>query len=133
MLGVMDESRLKKMRPFADLSIEDLGLLSRFCEEYEAPAGTTLVAQGDFGYEFIVIEEGTAEVVRDGERIDAIDAGDFFGELATLEPGALRNASVVASSPVRIVAITAHNMRMLRERMPVLAEQIDAVVVERTH
>jgi hypothetical protein len=32
------------------------------------------VSQGDYGYEFIVIEEGTVDVYLDGERIDSVAA-----------------------------------------------------------
>ena len=129
----MDESRLQQISLFSALAADDLKALSRVVEEYSEPEGTTLVGQGDFGYEFIVLEEGTADVIRNGEKIDTLGPGDFFGELAVLKPSELRNASVVASSPVRIVAITAHNMRVLRERMPLLAEQMDRVVPDRTH
>jgi CRP-like cAMP-binding protein len=128
----MDESRLQEIGLFSALSAEDLRAVSRVAEDYSEPAGTTLIGQGDFGYEFIVLEQGTAEVIRDGETIDTLGPGDFFGELAALRPGKLRNASVVASSPVQIVAITAHNMRVLRERMPPLAKQIDSVIADRT-
>lgn len=128
----MDASRLQQISLFSALDADDLKALSRVVEEYAEPEGTTLVGQGDFGYEFVVLEEGTAEVIRNGEKIDAIGPGDFFGELAVLKPTEMRNASVVASSPVRILAITAHNMRVLHEQMPRLAEQIDSVVADRT-
>ena len=62
--------------------------------------------QGDYGYEFMVIEEGTVDVFRDGERIDSMGPGDFFGELAVLDDGK-RDASVVATLPVRVVTLTA--------------------------
>ena len=99
-------------------------------EEYSEPAGTTLIGQGDYGYEFIILEEGTVEVVHDGERVDGMGPGDFFGE-ASLSAGALRNSSVVATSPVRILALSAHNIRVLHEQIPALAAQIDSASAER--
>ncbi len=99
-------------------------------EEYSEPAGTTLIGQGDYGYEFIVLEEGTVEVIHDGERVDEMGPGDFFGE-ASLRAGALRNSSVVATSPVRILALSAHNIRVLHEQIPALAAQIDSASAER--
>jgi hypothetical protein len=71
----MDESRLKQIRPFAGLSIAERKLLALVVDEFRAPAGTTLVSQGDYGYEFMVIEEGTVDVIRDGERIATMGPG----------------------------------------------------------
>src|SRR6476660_1969195 len=109
----MDPARLRTLQPFAGLSESELEAVARVAEEYEEPAGTTLIREGDYGYELIAIEDGTADVVREGAVVDKIGPGDFFGEVAMLEKGRTRNASVVATSPVRIIAITRHHMRVL--------------------
>jgi len=119
----MNESRLQSIAPFAELSRDELRMLAAVVEEYSEPAGTALIGQGDYGYEFIVIEDGTVDVIRDGETVDGMGPGDMFGE-AALRAGALRNASVVASSPVRFLALSAHNIRVMSDRIPALAEQI---------
>jgi cAMP-dependent protein kinase regulator len=129
----MDDSRLSRIAPFMGLSTAERRMLARVVDEINAPAGATLVTQGDYGYEFMVIEEGTVDVFRNGERIDAMGPGDFFGELAVLGGGAERNATIVATSPVRLLTLTAHYMRDLRERMPRIGEQIDSVIAARTH
>ncbi len=129
----VDESRLKQIKPFAGLSTAERKELARVVDEFSAATGSTLVSQGDYGYEFMVIEEGTADVFRDDERIDSIGPGDFFGELAVLDDGSRRNASIVATSPVRVVTLTAHYMRVVRERMPRIGDQIDRVIADRTH
>ena len=67
--------------------------------------------EGSSGYEFIVIEQGTAEVTRQGRPINHLAEGAFFGELAVLGDGTPRTASVTATSPVRGLAFTAHFMR----------------------
>jgi CRP-like cAMP-binding protein len=128
----MNEARLEQIRPFAALSPAERKMLARVVDEFSAAAGTTLVSQGDYGYEFMVIEEGTVEVIRDGRSVDTMGPGDFFGELAVLAAGGERNASVVATSPVRIITLTAHDMRSVRERMPRVGEQIDSVIAART-
>jgi len=128
----MEESRLAALRPFAGLSSGDRKMLARVMDELSFPAGATLVNQGDYGYEFMVIEEGTVDVVRDGIRVDEMGPGDFFGEVAVLTVGGQRNATIVATMPVRVLTLTAHYMREVRERMPGVGEQIDHVVAERT-
>ena len=60
--------------------------------------GKHLVDEGDYAYEFMAIEEGTAEVRRGDEKLAELGPGDFFGEMGLL--GARRrNATVIATSP----------------------------------
>ncbi len=129
----MEASRLENIAPFAGLTPAEREMLARVMDEFSAPAGTTLVSQGEYGYEFMVIEDGTVDVIRDGELVDTMGPGDFFGELAVIAAGGQRNATIVASSPVKILTLTAHYMRVVRERMPRIGEQIDAVIAERSH
>ena len=43
-----------------------------------------LFEQGSIPYEMFVIEEGTAEVTKDGEAVGTIGPGDVVGEIALL-------------------------------------------------
>jgi cAMP-dependent protein kinase regulator len=129
----MDEARLRQIQPFADLSTAERKMLARVVDELSMPEGATLVRQGDYGYEFMVIEEGTVDVLHNGEQIDTMGPGDFFGELAVLDDGGLRNATIVATSPVRLITLTAHYLRVVRERMPQIGEQIERVCADRRH
>jgi len=128
----MEASRLENVAPFVRLTPAEREMLARVMDEFSAPAGTTLVSQGEYGYEFMVIEDGTVDVIRDGALVDAMGPGDFFGELAVIAAGGQRNATIVATSPVKILTLTAHYMRVVRERMPRVGEQIDAVIAERS-
>ena len=129
----MEASRLENVAPFVRLTPAEREMLARVMDEFSAPAGTTLVSQGEYGYEFMVIEDGTVDVILDGELVDAMGPGDFFGELAVIAAGGQRNATIVATSPVTIMILSAHHMRTIRQRMPRVGEQIDAVIAERTH
>ena len=129
----MEASRLENVAPFSGLTPAERQMLARVLDDFSAPEGTTLVSQGEYGYEFMVIEDGTVDVIRDGERVDTMGPGDFFGELAVIASGGQRNATIVATSPVKILTLSAHYMRVIRERMPRIGEQIDAVIAERTH
>ena len=129
----MDESRLQSLRPFEGLTTAERRTLARMLDEFSAPAGTTLVEQGDYGYEFMIIEQGTVDVLCDGERIDSMGSGEFFGELAVLQAGGQRNATIVATSDVRLLTLTAHYMRVVRDTMPLVAQRIDDVTAKRRH
>jgi CRP/FNR family cyclic AMP-dependent transcriptional regulator len=108
----MDVGRLRKIPVFADVSDDDLRRIATFATEDSAPAGTTLVREGDYSTELIAIEEGTAEVRHDGRLLASLGPGDVFGETGVLE-GGLRNASVVATSPLRIVKLTTWDIKRL--------------------
>jgi CRP-like cAMP-binding protein len=99
-------------------------------DEISAEAGETIMRQGDPGYEFVMIEEGTADVFRNGERVNTVGPGDFCGELAILGDGVSRTASVVATSDLRGLVLTAHFMREMRERLPSVGARIDQVAAE---
>ena len=48
------------------------------------PAGTEVIKQGDVGDRFYVVDAGSFSVEIDGEHIETIDEGGFFGEIALL-------------------------------------------------
>jgi CRP/FNR family transcriptional regulator, cyclic AMP receptor protein len=131
-MGSDGASRLEKIGLFANLSTGQRRMLARLVDEVTAAAGETIMREGDFGYELLMIEDGTAEVLRDGSRINALGPGDFFGELAVLSDGGVRTATVVATSPLCAIGLTAHFMREVRERMPTVGEQIDRAAAERS-
>ena len=84
---------------FAPLSLVVLEQLAQGITVERAPAGATLIAQGEAGDAYWLVTEGSAEVVRDGRVLRAIGPGDGFGEIALLEHRP-RTASVVATTPV---------------------------------
>ena len=121
----MDAGRLRNIPVFADTSEADLRRIATFATEDSAPAGTTLVREGDYSTELIAIEEGTAEVRHDGRLLASLGPGDVFGETGVLEQG-LRNASVIATSPLRIVKLTTWDIKRLTpETVQRLRELVD--------
>ena len=65
----MDPARLKKIPVFADLGDEQLGHIAALAAEVSVPAGKELVREGDYSYDVLAIEEGTARVDRHGEHL----------------------------------------------------------------
>jgi len=47
-------------------------------------AGTEVIRQGDVGDRFYIVDAGTFAVEIDGRRIDTVEEGGFFGEIALL-------------------------------------------------
>jgi CRP-like cAMP-binding protein len=126
----MDPKRLKDVPLFQGLSGKDLSQLGQWTDEVDIPQGKHLAEQGTFAYEFFVIEDGTAEVTRDGESVGTLGAGDFFGEIGLLE-SERRTATVVATSPMRLVVMTGRDFTHMESEMPHVAEQVRQRIQER--
>ena len=83
--------------------------------------------EGDYSTELIGIEEGTADVIRDGNTIASLAQGDVIGEmgLLTREP---RNASVIATSPMRVLKLTHWEVKRMSADT---VKRIEEVIQER--
>jgi adenylate cyclase len=120
---IMDAKHLDGIELFAALSEHEREELAKQVDEIDVDAGSRLVSEGKWGYEFFVIENGTAEVKRGDEHIADLGPGDFFGEMALLGDTE-RNADVIASSPLTAVVMTDRAFRHIARTMPAVAEHI---------
>ncbi len=75
---------LRRTTLLATLPAPALELLARNAERSTVPAGTTVVAEGEFGDHFYVVESGAVRVRRGEEHLRDLHAGDGFGEIALL-------------------------------------------------
>jgi CRP/FNR family transcriptional regulator, cyclic AMP receptor protein len=129
----MDIDRLKTLPLFADLSNRELERIATWADEVDLPAGKHLIEQGAFAHEFFVITEGTAEVTHDGQHLADLGPGDFFGEIALLE-NQRRTASVVATSPLRVVVMFGREFEAMERELPEVATRVrDAMTARRGH
>jgi CRP/FNR family transcriptional regulator, cyclic AMP receptor protein len=126
----LDASRLKSIPLFEEVGDEELAQIAPFATEVSVEEGRELVREGDFSYEFMAIEEGEAEVTRGGEHVADLGPGDFFGEMGLLER-TLRNATVTAKSPVRLVTLTGWDLKRVERSAPEAMERIRSVLEER--
>lgn len=125
-----DPGRLKAIPLFADVSDDALAEISTFAQEVSVPAGETLVREGDYSYELMAIEEGSVEVTRSGDHVADLGAGDFFGEVGLLEKD-VRNATVVAKEPTRLITLTGWDLKRMERSVPEAVEQIRSVIEQR--
>jgi CRP/FNR family cyclic AMP-dependent transcriptional regulator len=127
----LDTARLKRIPVFADLDDDALSNIAALAAEVSVPEGKELVREGDYSYDVLVIEEGTATVQRGGERIADLGPGDVIGEMGVLERSQ-RNATVVATSPMMLVTLTSWDIRKLRKSAPGVVDHLRALVQERS-
>ena len=78
--------------------------LTRSLIELDVPAGEVVVAEGDPGDRFYLIEKGTAEVIKGGVVFGRLGPGDAFGEIAFLRD-VPRQATVRALEDLHLYAL----------------------------
>ena len=126
----MDESDLQSIALFDSLSRDARRVVAQHADRMKVPEGTELVRQGEFAYEFFVIVDGGAEVVRDGERIAELGPGDFLGEMGIVGK-VVRNATVATTGEADVIVMTEQAFRSVARQSPDLASRIEAAVEER--
>src|SRR5207302_10579623 len=123
----MDPARLKAIPIFSDLSEEEANRLAAFATETSVADGQILMKQGDFSTELIAIQEGTADVIQNGNKVASLKEGDLIGEMGLLERRP-RNADVIATSPMRVMKLTHWEIRRMSEET---LERIKEIVEKR--
>ncbi len=127
---MVEPSRLASLTVFSQLTEEERAGIASYVDAVEVPAGERIATEGDFAYEFYVVESGAAEVQAKGTRLAELGPGDFFGELGLLVTGR-RTADVVAITPMTLVAMFDRNFRQLERSQPIFSERIRSVLQER--
>ena len=123
----MDPSRIAAIPLFRGL---DTAEIAAAASQLEVVEGATVVAEGDFGNALFAIESGRAEVSSGGKRVAILGPGDVFGEIAVLASGR-RTASVVALTPMRLIALFKTDVWALERRAPAAGDRLRALISER--
>jgi cAMP-dependent protein kinase regulator len=119
----VDPDRLTAIPIFSHLSADEARRLATYATETSVAEGQILMKQGDYSVELIAIEEGTADVIRDGDKIASLKEGDLIGEMGLLERKP-RSADVIATSPMRVLKLTHWEIRRMSEETVKRIEQM---------
>ena len=121
---------IRKVPLFSRLSKPELRDLAMLADEIDLRDGKEMTRQGQPGREFFVLLEGTADVRKNGRKINTLGPGDFFGEIALVsrEP---RTATVTATSPVRTLVITDRSFRRLLDESPQVKTKVMEAMAKR--
>jgi len=107
-----------------------IGLLMESGNAETFPAGTTLFEQGESGEVLYIVRDGTVVLSVDGRRLELVEKGGMFGEMALIdrEP---RSATAVADSDCELVVIDKRRFWFLVQETPYFAEIVMRVMADR--
>lgn len=100
-----DIELLSRVPLFQSLAKKDLRLLAKVATDMTYEPGTHMSTQHEMGVTFFVVVEGEADVAVNGQVINRLRAGDFFGEMSIIDRSP-RSADVIAVTPLRALVFT---------------------------
>jgi len=121
---------LKQVPLFERCSQRELAQIAMLADELDLPGARELTHQGAGGFEFIILVEGQADVVRGVRVVNELGPGDFVGEIA-LVSGKPRTATVKTRGPARVLVITASGFRTLMRDVPSIKDKVLEAVTAR--
>lgn len=119
-------AELAELPLFAGLTPHQLENVAGAILERRVKPGRSVIKQGQWGHEFLLVLEGELEIRRDDRVVATAGPGSFVGEQAVLDD-ARRNATVVAAAPAVVGSIEASLLGPLLDDIPVLAERIASI------
>ena len=123
-------ARLRGLAFFEGFSDAELDRVAELATRVEAESGALLIDQGRVGTECYVIEVGFAGVYVGDEHVVTLGPGTLVGEMALVEHTP-RSASVVAETPVRLLAFDNRSFKELLKEMPKAEERVKALLATR--
>lgn len=117
---------------FAGCSKAELGEVAAISDELDLPEGATLIREDERGREFLIVIDGTVEVTQKGRKLNELGAGSWVGEISLIAD-VPRTATVVATSPVRLLVITDRAFQQLIRKTPSIAAKVLQSLGERLH
>ena len=94
--------------------------------------GTEVVREGDTGEAMYLVGDGELRVTRGGAELATLGQGDFFGELALLDPSP-RDATVTAVTNATVIALGRDAFRATLDEVPSLRDALLTGMARRLH
>lgn len=122
--------KLRGVTFFDGFSDDELQRVAELADDVEAETGAVLVDQGRVGQECYVILDGQAGVYASGEHIATVGPGMMVGEMALVEHRP-RNATVVAETPMHLLAFDTRHFKQLLSEMPKANDRVMELLAAR--
>ena len=122
-------SPLASLPLLADAPDSVLARLETLMTPVRVRAGQVLVRQGARNRQFVLVQEGTLRVTRDGAQVAELGAGDFVGEVSLLGDGTATATVTTVTEAVVWVSTSAEFDGVLHST---LGTAIEAAAQDRT-
>jgi monovalent cation:H+ antiporter, CPA1 family len=129
-LGLNTSDLIQQVPMFAELSAEHLEKIAALLRPRVAVPGEILVRRGERGNVMFFLSSGAAEVDLGDHKI-RLGRGDFFGEMALLDPSRRRGADVTALSYCQLLILRDDDLRTLFATQPAIREKIWKIAHDR--
>jgi CRP-like cAMP-binding protein len=123
--------RIRAIDAFSQLGDDELEQAAGLARERTYDRDDELLHLDDWPEDLLALEEGEVEVRRDGEVLATLGAGCVVGERGVLQR-TLRNADVVATTPVRALYFHMNKVKTLGRDIPELGERLQALADQRS-
>ena len=128
--GTSKTELLKQVPLFEGCSKSELAKIGRISDEIDVPEGKELIRQAELARQFFVLTEGSAEVRRNGRKVNTLGPGDFFGEIGLITDR-LTSASVKTTTPARALVITRASFKSLLRDSPNIQLKVLTALAQR--
>lgn len=127
-MGNINESMLREITLFNNLSAADLTILKNYLNLVEIGKGAMILTEGAPGDFACFIIKGTLEVIKSSRKgtektIGILSTGDFFGEMAIVDELS-RSATVKARTDAVLMMLTQGNFNLLLKENPHIGTEI---------
>ena len=109
---------------FRELDADDVAQIMRFLRSHTAEPGEIVVRRGDIGHSMYFIASGQIELERPNHEKALIGEGDFFGELAVINPSP-RTTTARAVSRSNLLVLDATDLRILMAERTELGRRVE--------
>lgn len=123
---------LRGVQLFEGLDDKALAHIARQARPYHFAEGEAVIdadSSGRFGRLYTVVS-GTAEARIRDETVATFGPGEYFGEMSVLD-GSPRSATIIATSDLETLGLSAWNMRTLMREEPDIAMHVIETLVAR--
>lgn len=125
---------ISKNKIFEKLSARELNLVEKLIHSRTYKPGETVFQQGEVGVGMYIVVKGAVDIFVESVNIREntshpvfvarLQEGDFFGELALVEPTGRRTASAIAGEESFLLGFFRPDLLSLMERSPSTATRI---------
>ncbi len=122
---------LARLARFRDFSDDEIHRVVEEATYLTVPEGWALMVEKTPADKAYLILEGEVSVRQKGEEVAVVGAGELIGEMALVNHK-LRNATVVANTPLEVLHFTDETVARLTEQVPHFQEALTGATQERS-